>query len=502
MTPPPAPEQPDVESARLSASMDALAGQVDQAEAPWDPDDGELAQAAKAKSRVGFNVDRDSYDTRVLHELTEASAELQHHALDNDLLLHDVFCGFYKAVPQLVPTEDVSDAGRVNRPIVERLMQDPDAAVTRGTTMLNEMASAVAALAFLDSLEQQRGSSPPLAQMASGSDDVQRAQSPEAHEQALAHVAQSVQAGGQSLRLAIHKAAQDAASQAQGLNQAMQGWGIEPGDLATVPLAERLKLIQRLLAPKVRDLAQRVGRLRNLARGRQRQRLNRSRDEIHSVTRGNDLAHVLPQELVLLGNPVLSVEFYRRYANRELLQYDLRPRAKVGRGPIVCLVDRSGSMMRDHKMDQAIALALGLADTATRQARAVHIAFFDAQIHKEFTFLRGIRKIPPESMLEMATVGPAGGTNIQMALEYGAQNITGQFSRGDLVLVSDGDADRNDAFVAAFKDLKLARGFRLWSILIGSRDPYHLLTDVSDRMWKVSEFTDAVAGDVFVEVAS
>jgi uncharacterized protein with von Willebrand factor type A (vWA) domain len=80
------------------------------------------------------------------------------------------------------------------------------------------------------------------------------------------------------------------------------------------------------------------------------------------------LAQLLPHELVRLGIPELELDTLRRLAERQCLARDYQSLEPVGKGPIVVVIDESGSMAGD-KVQTAKALALALAWIARQQRR-------------------------------------------------------------------------------------------------------------------------------------
>ena len=62
-----------------------------------------------------------------------------------------------------------------------------------------------------------------------------------------------------------------------------------------------------------------VGRMRRLASASRKAKLE-YRVELHSITQGADINHVLPQELLALRRPVLKLDFYRRLMEKQLFQ--------------------------------------------------------------------------------------------------------------------------------------------------------------------------------------
>jgi hypothetical protein len=71
-------------------------------------------------------------------------------------------------------------------------------------------------------------------------------------------------------------------------------------------------------------------------------------DEITSITAGTNIERLLPSEIALLADPDLEDLFYLKFAEHNLMQYDLIGHEPEGQGPIIIAIDESGSMMTDY----------------------------------------------------------------------------------------------------------------------------------------------------------
>ena len=395
-------------------------------------------------------------------------------------LLQDVFQSFYKMNPTLRAPELVDAASAANRPYVEQVLQEPATQETRTQTQLDELASAVAALAAGRKLAEQLTDNPDLNQAMQ-----QNTPPPPQVQGALAK--------------ATRRAMQAAGDEAQDLQSQLLSWGLDPAQMQTIPLGERLTMAQNLMQPRVRQMADLIGRLRNLARARQGGSLRHLRDEYYRITQGQDLSRVLPVELSALNDPLRLLDFGRRFLEGQLTQYDVKPIQREGRGPILCAIDCSGSM-HGGSMEWASAVGLALMDTARRQKRDFAAVFFNGDIVAEFTFPKG--KASPADILRFAQVGPSGGTDFEPPLTWAMQQLeTARFKTADITFITDGENRLADAFLQRLQAQKRAWGFRIFSILIGGTAEE--LARWSDRVWALQgQPDDNAAGDVFAELVA
>ncbi|NMP24602.1 vWA domain-containing protein [Sulfobacillus harzensis] len=395
-------------------------------------------------------------------------------------LLQDTFQVFYKMNPTLRDPERVDPASAENRPYVEQILQEPATQQTRTQTQLDELASAVATLAAGKKFAEQIAANPELDQAIQ-----QKTPPPPQIQGALAK--------------ATRRAMQAAGDEAQDLQSQLISWGLDAAQLQTMPLGERLAMAHDLMQPKFRQVADLIGRLRNLARARQGGSLRHLRDKLYRVTQGNDLSRVLPVEISALNDPLRQLDFGRRFLEGQLAQYDVRPIQREGRGPILCAIDCSGSM-HGARMEWAAAVGLGLMDTARRQKRDFGGVFFNGDLVAEFVFPKG--KASPQDILKFAQVGASGGTSFEPPLTWAMNQLeTQRFKNADITFITDGASRVGDGFYRDLMAKKRAWGFRIFSILIGGVGEE--LLGWSDRVWGLAGSPDDnAAGDVFAELVA
>ena len=264
--------------------------------------------------------------------------------------------------------------------------------------------------------------------------------------------------------------------------------------------AKRLaRLIQKL--PQVRELLQTLGRLMNPTDGEtfiekvfesvrrateqfQSIRMPDVPPEIHGVTRSGDIARMLPPESVLLGHPKLRTLWHARRSERALLSYrmegvDLGPRpvvvdgldaiekeaSRLERGPIVCVVDTSGSM---HGAPETVAKALAL--EAARVAwgekrRCLLISFGGPGDFEERELSLGEDGIA--RLLEFIGLQFGGGTDLDVLSHVAERLQEPSWNRADVLLISDGEWLISDEAVQSVEDAKTS-GTRFHGVQLGA----------------------------------
>jgi len=232
-----------------------------------------------------------------------------------------------------------------------------------------------------------------------------------------------------------------------GLEQVQLGSGRHPGSGTVDPARVERPTVRPLAArlrgdPRLRRIAELAGRMKRITAAKRRQRVKHGADEMSDVEQGGDLGRVLPSELARLGHPFLRLDFLRALLERQLLQYELSGTETLGKGPLVVLLDKSGSMGGPRDI-WATALALALLEEARRDQRVYALLGFDARVKFEATVRPG--ELLPEAGL---FVECAGGTDIGLALERGLEIIRthpGALRKADVILVTDGGADSSVA---------------------------------------------------------
>lgn len=466
---------------------------------------GDLLRSAREKT----NLRHDRFDRRLYGDLLKASDRIAQVAGQGNAtwpaLMEDLWASFYKAAPEVLPAEQVDPAHRVNRAFIERILEADATEETRATTVLDELSSGLAALATGQELLKEISQCPELQGAMDAADKASQASANasdadgEAQAEALsANAEEMLQQAARTLRQAVRRSVGKGKEDVQTLKNALGGWGLESSDLQSLPIDERLNVARQLLTPKLVKVANLVGRLRAIARARQKEKLKRDRDEVHGITFGNDLAKLLPVELAALRHPLRKLDFYRRYTEKQLMQYELHEKTPQGRGPIVALIDASGSMT-GAPMDWATGVALALVDTARRQKRRAVVAFFTTTVKQEYEFCGG--KTDPRTFAAVASISAGGGTNYEPALTRGLEIITSiDYKKADIVMVTDGVCALSGRFQEAFLAEKARLGFRVWTILIGNDTGAETLRDWSDNVWPVKELCDNAVGEVFSSV--
>ena len=279
------------------------------------------------------------------------------------------------------------------------------------------------------------------------------------------------------------------------------GWGqgeMRPGGDVDekVMLASLLKQSEKL-----RRLGVMAGRMRRIAMLKRRTRSKHARDEVSDIERGNDLARVLPSELVKLTDPLLALEFARSFVEGTLAQYQLRGRERQGRGPVVICLDSSGSMEGEPEI-WSKAVALALLQLATADKRRCRIVQFDGGVRRVDDFAPG----NVDGRLVMEAMAPffGGGTDFEEPLTKAMEAIENDagLRQADVVLITDGEAEISDAFQASWASARKKHEVTVFAVAIGGAVPA-VLHKLADSVVSLKDLADdeAVISRLFNGVA-
>ena len=168
---------------------------------------------------------------------------------------------------------------------------------------------------------------------------------------------------------AAGKAVAEAAKEVGELKDATAALGLGPGEPGSNDPRAVAELYKRVRNdPGLRRISELAGRFRRVAQSKQRQKAAHGLDDVVGVEPGGDIGRLLPAELVRLAVPELELDTLRRIVERQALCREHHAVEPVGKGPVICVVDESGSM-EGAKAHTAKALALALAWVARQQRR-------------------------------------------------------------------------------------------------------------------------------------
>jgi uncharacterized protein with von Willebrand factor type A (vWA) domain len=489
----------------------------------------------------------DGYDVQLFHEaageypkLADLIASARERLITAPALICDIFWSFFKHAPEIRPVVSLTPAHELHANILEHLMatrewQEVRAAGTIGDVFNSAVATIGAAESALGTLsaaivaeinhlhELESGAADLFAQAQALADEAEQAEG-DAGAELFAQAARA-RAEAKELERAEEKAAADLAAQAEQIEDATRragrtgmraaieqiedttaaiktfgggygpGMGLENGALSTrekIALASQVGRSRRL-----KQVAALCGRLARIALHVQSTRVQYPPDEVTDIRYGSDIGHMLPSELALLADPALEALFFHRYAEGQLMQYELLGNEKQGQGPIILAVDTSGSMTEPlggiAKDVWAKAVMLALMAIARLQERDMVALVFSGSAHEltRFDFPKG--RAPHQTVITAVETFYNGGTVFEPWMEAALQAVDeAQYNRADVIVATDGLASISVAARDAWQHRRAERGMRAYGILLGTREGMHALASIADAVLTIDILTTVI----------
>ncbi len=198
-----------------------------------------------------------------------------------------------------------------------------------------------------------------------------------------------------------------------------------------------------------------------------------SHSELYSVTTSGDLQHMLPVESVKLQDDTLKNLFFARWMEKKLLTYELKgmnwsagPKKK--RGPMVAMVDTSGSMHGDPEI-VAKSIVLALVRRMLKESRDVKVYLFSSEDQTREIEITDNKKMATE-FLDFLSYTFEGGTDFDTALREGVGSLKKKrYVNADILFITDGLSVVNDKYViSSLEQMKRENGTRLFTIIVGN----------------------------------
>ena len=205
-----------------------------------------------------------------------------------------------------------------------------------------------------------------------------------------------------------------------------------------------------------------------------------SREEVTGLKLGNSLNNLVPQELQLLENEDTELLFYKKFAESQLMCFDIHGYANETlvkesatistqgetTGPIIICVDTSGSMQGVPET-VAKAMTVALACRAKEQGRDCYLINYSTEI----TTLDFSRELGIHELIGFLEMSFHGGTDLAPALRHTLIKIKeDKLRNADVLIVSDFIMDTLPKSVLNdIKNLKDVNGNRFHALIIGQK---------------------------------
>ena len=433
-----------------------------------------------------------------------------------ETLHQDMFYSLYKAKPQLLTDKDIKPSAKLNHRIMDEITSDEEFKKLRAScagddynAMLGtEVLTTTAADVFYKWQKENEQMQEMMDQLQQLQNAEQQQENAQSTQEMLEDMISQMQANGQPVpghfQTALSQAKMSAQQAQELIDQLSQqvdqqieenspafedlkrqmssackgatdnikeetdlinSWGIEPGDASRISIEGKREAIERIRQSRhLKRLTELIGKLKTVAREEQKRKSKDGASAIKSIEVGSKMESVLPSEKMKLANETTKMDFYRRYNQKELLQYQRESVNNKAKGPIICCIDTSGSMQGDAEV-WSKAMAVAMIDISQKQKRDFVGILYDSRIDRVIEFERD--KFNPQDLVELAERFSGGGTNFEKPLEKSLELIqTSKYKKADIVFITDGDCSISSDFERKFARLKEEKEFYCKGIMI------------------------------------
>jgi uncharacterized protein with von Willebrand factor type A (vWA) domain len=287
----------------------------------------------------------------------------------------------------------------------------------------------------------------------------------------------------------------------------MGGDGATGGKINRKQLSDMFKRVRG--SKSLKKICEYAGRYRRFAQAQQRKKVLHGQDDMVGVVQDGDIGRLLPSELGMLSDEVLGYDVMRRIVERQAMCRDFRGIEKQAKGPIVVVVDESGSMSGDP-VYTAKAMALALSWVAKSQNRFYCLVGFSGGTSGVYCVAPPNK--PPrykdfqdddewtsgeDSLMRWLEHFYSGGTDLDCPLQELPlfwKDLGCPPGKTDIVCITDASLHIPDEIHKSFLEFKAREKVKMTSLILG-RDPGEM-SKVSDRTHCVKTLSlseDAVA---------
>lgn len=492
-----------------------------------------------------YNIDLDIYD-----DIVENSPIMQDTLEEGEALLptfkylhQDIFLSLYKYKARVLPEIDMHVSTRMNRAILNNLLNTPEYISLRQTCRMDQFAASYGteilgrealeifkeALAKVNEFDKKKEAMDALMEEEEKMDalteeidnidelieDAKRSgnmaavggymQQREGLEQSVAQLKAMANKIAEQCDELIEDDAlvneittvmgpvlDKAGCEVKQASELCEAWGMGNGETCHVSFQTKKDAMERIRrSPKLGKYTELIGRFKESAITEQKKKAKHGAVEIKSVTTGDSIQDALPSDKMNLCNEVTKKDFYRRMSEHGLLQYSKQSNKQKNKGPIIVCVDTSGSMQGDSEI-WSKALTVGILEVAQMQKRDFACIIYSGSADAPIVIKKD--EIAPQKILDCAERFHGGGTSFEAPLNEALKLINDStFKDADIVFITDGDCYVSDSFSRKFKQTKEEKEFKTLGVLVNIGRGHvsdSSLKEFCDNITMVSDIAD------------
>lgn len=285
------------------------------------------------------------------------------------------------------------------------------------------------------------------------------------------------------IRAFMRQAVEEADAEAKEVEEILKAAGYSPdgkGDNKNLKIEDIMSLVQYF--KKMKDyhkILDGIGRAKQSAITAIQTRTIFSEDEIVGVELGNDIERLCMEEVALP-----QIIFNLKFIEGELQQYTFCGRDPFAFGPIILIIDESGSMEGEN-IYMAKTFMFGMWQIAKKQKRPMFVIRFDEDIVEH--------EIKEEmDMIHILHQMLGGGTNFEKPLTRAMDIIDSmpKYKKADILFITDGRAHVSQELINRISTKKKKMDFKIVSLVLGwNTDAVKEFSDVAYDKRQLQEFT-------------
>lgn len=262
------------------------------------------------------------------------------------------------------------------------------------------------------------------------------------------------------------------------------GFSCTHRELQKIPAQDIQELTRLIDSKKVLDIITHLGR--SYVSKKEKKKLSQRRKSlVHGIYKSDDLARILPNELLTFGDEELEALFYQRYLEQSLLTYELvgEEKDKHGqKGPIIVCLDTSGSM-EGKPILLARALLLSISKILEKEHRELYVILFGASNElKELNVSSGDGN--KGQLLSFLFQEYSGGTDFETPLKRAMEIVSQElfFNKADILMLTDGCCSIKSKVKNQISEGKEKYGFNIYTVVCDTAD-YNQQDGFSDKVF-------------------
>lgn len=428
----------------------------------------------------------------------------------------DVYTAAYRYQPFLLDSNEIKSDYLLNYFAITTLLKDQKYKELRSMTRHDDLASIMVTEMFMEKMmevikEGKEKYDKALDEFKKAQDELRKAyeeakKSGEVEdEKTLEEIKEALQEAKEALEESykdnierkVKKVISGTLSSAKGIQETISNWGLgSDGSYQRLPYEDKLKTLDKLRNnKKLKKIALLAGRLTEVFLRGDKAKTKKTKSHIKGVVLGDDIPRVIPSEMMRLRHPTLKKQFYKSYRERRLMQHEYGGTAKKGKGPIVAMIDSSGSMSGDSEI-YAKAVCMALLDVAKRQKRGFLVIHFDSGTSAENLKVNRFSKSNPykiSEVIDMAEYFGGGGTQFEPPLQRAMNEVNDEreFSKADIIMITDGCSAIPNDFKKKFLEWKSKKKVTVFSVLIDiGYASSNSLAEFSDEVKRLEDVKD------------